>query len=413
VAADPIARAGLLAGHSEESGRLTRRFGTPALAEAGEAVSDWMRAAGMNVHRDAIGNVIGRTEGAEPGAPALLLGSHLDTVPDAGRYDGALGVLAAIAVVERLGERAGELPFALEVVAFADEEGSRFGTAFLGSSVLSGSFDPAALARLDDEGVSLEEAIRGFGGDPGELDDARREPDSLIGYAELHIEQGPVLEQMGLPVGVVSGIAGQSRATLRFTGRPAHAGTVPMNMRRDALAAAAQMVGEVEAVARHAPGLVATVGDIAVSPGVANVIAGQADLALDVRHPEDADRHWAVALLRRRAGELASTRGVECEWETLHEQAAVRCDPGLTGRMWQAVQDVGVEPHALPSGAGHDAAPMARVAPVTMLFVRCAGGVSHHPDESVSEADVAVGVDALARFVELVAERQPKGSDPS
>jgi len=400
-----MARAGLLAGLSEENGRLTRRFGTPALAEACEAVSGWMRAAGMTVRRDAIGNVIGRIEGAERGAPALLLGSHLDTVPDAGRYDGALGVLAAIAVVERLRERAGELPFALEVVAFADEEGSRFGTAFLGSSALAGSFDRAALGRLDDDGVSLEDAIRSFGGDPGRLDGAAREPGSMAGYAELHIEQGPVLEELGLPVGVVSGIAGQTRAALRFTGRPGHAGTVPMELRRDALAAAAQMVGEVEAVARHTPGLVATVGDIAVSPGVANVIAGQADLALDVRHPEDADRHWVVALLRRRAGEIAAARGVECDWGTLHEQAAVRCDPGLTGRMWQAVQDVGVEPHALPSGAGHDAATMAGITSVTMLFVRCAGGVSHHPGESVSEADVAVGVDALTRFVELAAER--------
>jgi allantoate deiminase len=304
------------------------------------------------------------------------------------------------------------LPFALEVVAFADEEGSRFGTAFLGSSVLAGSFDRTALARLDDDGVSLEDAIRGFGGDPDGLDGAGREPASLAGYAELHIEQGPVLEQLGLPVGVVSGIAGQTRAALRFTGRPGHAGTVPMELRRDALTAAAQMVGEVEAVARHSPGLVATVGDLAVSPGVANVIPGQTDLVVDVRHPEDADRHWAVALLRRRAGEIASARGVEFDWKTLHEQAAVRCDPGLTGRMWQAVEDVGVEPHALPSGAGHDAATMARVTPVTMLFVRCAGGVSHHPDESVSDADAAVGVDALTRFVELVAERKSKGSDP-
>ena len=400
-----MARAGLLAGCSEEPGRLTRRFGTAALAEAGELVSEWMRAAGMTVRRDAIGNVIGRIEGAEAGAPALLLGSHLDTVPDAGRYDGALGVLAAIAAVERLRETEGRLPLALELVAFADEEGSRFGTAFLGSSVLAGSFDRAALTRRDDDGVTLEEAIRDFGGDPAALDGAGRDPGSLVGYAELHIEQGPVLEELGLPVGIVSGIAGQTRAALRFSGRPGHAGTVPMELRRDALAAAAQMVGEVEAVARHTPGLVATVGDVAVSPGVANVIPGQADLTLDVRHPEDADRHWAVALLRRRAEEIASARGVGSDWDTLHEQAAVRCDPGLTGRMWQAVEDAGVEPHALPSGAGHDAATMAGITPVTMLFVRCAGGVSHHPDESVSEADVGVGVDALTRFVELVAER--------
>jgi allantoate deiminase len=400
-----MARAELLAGYSEEIDRLTRRYGTQALADAGELVADWMRAAGMRVRRDAIGNLIGRVEGGWPDAPALMLGSHLDTVPDAGRYDGVLGVLAAIAVVERLRDRAAELPFALEVTAFADEEGSRFGTAFLGSSVLAGGFDRAALARVDSDGVSLDDAIREFGGDPGALGTARREPGSLVGYAELHIEQGPVLEGLGLPIGIVSGIAGQTRAAVRFTGHLGHAGTVPMELRRDALAAAAQMVGEVEAVARHTPGLIATVGDLAVAPGAANVIAGRADLVLDVRHPEDADRRWAVDLLRRRAGEIASARAVECDWAPLHEQAAVRCDPGLTGRMWQAVQDVGVEPHALASGAGHDAATMARIAPMTMLFVRCAGGLSHHPDESVSEADVSVAVDALTRFVELVAER--------
>jgi allantoate deiminase len=400
-----MARAELLAAYSEEAGRLTRRFGTLALAEAGGLVSEWMREAGLSVRRDAIGNVIGRSAGAGPDAPALMIGSHLDTVPDAGRWDGALGVLAGIAVAERLRERAGELPFALEVVAFADEEGSRFGTAFLGSSVLAGSFDLSTLARVDADGVSLEEAIRRFGGDPAELRDGRREPGSLVGYAELHIEQGPTLEAGGLPLGVVSAISGQTRALLRFTGTPGHAGTVPMELRRDALVAAAELVVEVEALARETPGLVATVGRLEALPGAPNVIAGRAELVLDVRHPEDADRLWAVGRLRQRAGEIASTRGIEYEWEALHEQAAVRCDPGLTGRMFQALEDVGVQPNALASGAGHDAAAMARIAPVTMLFVRCAGGVSHHPDESVEAADVAIALDALTRFVELVAER--------
>jgi allantoate deiminase len=398
-----MARAELLAAYSEEAGRLTRRFGTLALAEAGEVVAQWMREAGLSVRRDAIGNVIGRSAHADPGAPALLLGSHLDTVPDAGRYDGVLGVLAGIAVAERLREQ--ELPFALEVVAFADEEGSRFGTAFLGSSVLAGSFDGETLGRVDSDGVSLEKAVRAFGGDPSALDEAGLAPGALVGYAELHIEQGPALEASGLPLGVVSGISGQTRAALRFTGTPGHAGTIPMELRRDALAAAAQVVGEAESLARDTPGLVATVGDITVLPGAPNVIAGRAELVLDVRHPEDADRIWAVGRLRERAGEIASGRGIELEWELLHEQAAVRCDPGLTGRMFQALEDVGVQPNALPSGAGHDAATMARVAPVSMLFVRCAGGVSHHPDESVDEADVALGIDALTRFVELVAER--------
>jgi allantoate deiminase len=398
-----MARAELLAAYSEEAGRLTRRFGTLALAEAGEVVAGWMRDAGLSVRRDAIGNIIGRSANAEPDAPALMLGSHLDTVPDAGRYDGVLGVLAGIAVAERLRER--ELTFALEVVAFADEEGSRFGTAFLGSSVLAGSFDREALGRVDTDSVSLEEAVRAFGGDPGGLEEAGLAPGALVGYAELHIEQGPALEASGLPLGVVSGISGQTRAVLRLTGTPGHAGTIPMELRRDALAAAAQVIGEVESLAHDTPGLVATVGDITVLPGAPNVIAGRAELVLDVRHPEDTHRIWAVGRLRERAGEIAEARGIELEWEPLHEQAAVRCDPGLTGRMFQALEDVGVQPNALASGAGHDAATMARVAPVTMLFVRCAGGVSHHPDESVDEADVALAVDALTRFVELVAER--------
>jgi allantoate deiminase len=406
-----MARAELLAGHSEEPDRLTRRFGTAALAEAGAAVSNWMREAGMTVRRDAIGNVIGRSEGADPAAPALMLGSHLDTVPDAGRYDGTLGVLAGIAVAERLRERRGNLPFALEVIAFADEEGSRFGTAFLGSSVLAGSFDPSALRRIDANGVSLEEAIQEFGGDPAALFGARRAPESLIGYAELHIEQGPVLEERGLALGVVEGIAGQTRAALRFTGTPGHAGTVPMELRRDALGAAAEMVIAVEAVGRETPGLVATVGEITALPGAPNVIPGRVELTVDVRHAEDPVRAQALTRLRERAGEIASARGVELEWEPLHEQGAVLCDPELTELMARAAEAAGAQPHRLASGAGHDAATMAATCPVTMLFVRCAGGVSHHPDESVSEADAAIAVDALARFVELVAEHQPESRE--
>jgi allantoate deiminase len=400
-----MARADVLAGCSEEADRLTRRFGTAAHAKASATVSDWMRAAGMDVRRDAIGNVIGRYEAEERQAPALLLGSHLDTVPDAGRYDGMLGVLAGIAAVERLHATGSRLPVALEVVAFADEEGARFGTAYLGSSVLAGAFEPSVLQRADADGVSLEEAIRRSGGDPAALAAAKRAPESLIGYAEVHIEQGPVLEQLGLPLGVVSGIAGQTRAVLRFTGAAGHAGTVPMELRRDAACAAAEMVLEVEAVARDTPGLVATVGELALVPGAANVIPGRADLTLDVRHPDDPARAGAIAGLRDRADAIAQARGVGCAWEPLHSQEAVGCDPELTELMARAVQSAGARPHSLVSGAGHDAAVLAGIARVTMLFVRCAGGVSHHPAESISEADVAIALDALAHFVEEVASR--------
>ena len=391
-------RVALLARHSEEPGRLTRRFGTAAHAAAADTVAGWMRDAGLEVRRDPIGNVIGR-RGA---GPALMLGSHIDTVPDAGRYDGALGVLAAIEVARR----AGALPFALEVVAFADEEGARFGTAYLGSSAMAGCFETGSLAREDLDGVTLEEAIRALGGDPARLGEAAREPGSLVGYAELHIEQGPVLEERGEALGVVTGIAGQSRAALAFAGAAGHAGTVPMELRRDALCAAAEMTLAVEALARPRLDLVATVGSLVPLPGAPNVIPGRCELTLDVRHPEDAPRHAAVAQLQDRAGEIAAARGLELEWELLHEHPAVRCDPELTELMAAAV---GGHPPRLASGAGHDAAMMARVAPVAMLFVRCAGGVSHHPDESVEAADMAAATDALARFVEAAAARYGPG----
>ena len=398
-------RADLLAAFTEEPGRLTRRFGTQAHADASAAVSEWMSAAGMAVRRDAIGNLIGRYEADGGDAPALLLGSHLDTVPDAGRYDGALGVLAGISVVERLRTAGSRLPFALEVVAFADEEGARFGTAFLGSSVLAGSFDAASLRRADADGVSLDEAIRAFGGDPGALAGAAPAPGSLVGYAEVHIEQGPVLEERGLPLGVVSGIAGQTRAALCFEGVTGHAGTVPMQLRRDALCAAAELVVEAEAVALETPGLVATVGELAPLPGAPNVIPGRARLSLDVRHAEDPPRAAAIARLRERASEIAAARRIGLEWDSLHDQDAVRCDPELTEVMEQAVHGAGSRPLRLPSGAGHDAAVVAAIAPVAMLFVRCAGGVSHHPSESITEADVALAVDALGRFVDGMASR--------
>jgi allantoate deiminase len=394
-------RADLLARCSDEPGQITRLFGTPAHASAIGIVSGWMKAAGMTVRRDAIGNLIGRYDGGDHDTPALLLGSHVDTVRDAGRYDGVLGVLAAVAVVEAM-HAAGRGPqVPLEVVAFADEEGARFGTAFLGSSVLAGRFDRADLSRMDADGISLEEAIREFTGDPAGLGGAARAPESIAGYAEVHIEQGPLLEERGLPLGIVSAISGQTRAALRITGVAGHAGTVPMELRRDALGAAAEIVLAAEALARETAGLVATVGRLTVLPGAPNVIPGAAEFTLDVRHPDDAERTTAVARVRESADRVAAMRGVELSWEELHNEDAVRCDPLLTDLMTGAARAAaGTEPLNLPSGAGHDAAVMAAVAPVAMLFVRCAGGVSHHPGESVAEADVALAVDALGRFVE-------------
>ena len=390
-------RAELLARCSDEPGRITRLYGTPAHASASGTLAGWMRAAGMAVERDAVGNVIGRVEGEHTDAPPLMLGSHFDSVRDAGRWDGTLGVLVAIAVAERM-NAAGRRPrVPLEVVAFADEEGTRFGTAYLGSAVLAGRFDEADLERVDADGVSLSDAISEYGGDPARLAAAARAPGS---YVEVHIEQGPVLDESGVALGVVTAIAGQTRAALRFSGVAGHAGTVPMELRHDALCAAADVVLAAETLARETAGLRATVGRIAALPGAPNVIPGSAELSLDVRHTDDAERGAAVSRLHDRARGAAAARGAAVEWEKLLDQPAVSCDPALSGRMVHAVEAVGVRPPMLPSGAGHDAAMMAAVAPVAMLFVRCAGGVSHHPDESVAEADVALAVDALAAFVE-------------
>jgi allantoate deiminase len=398
AAATVLERADVLAARTEEPGRLTRRFATPALAKAGELVLGWMRAAGMSARRDAIGNVVGRYEPPglhAAGSPTLLLGSHLDTVRDAGRYDGMLGVLVALAVVEG----AGDLPFAIEVLGFADEEGVRYGTAYLGSSVVAGTFDPVALERRDADGIRMADAITGFGGDPAALAAARRDPGGLLGYLEVHIEQGPVLEAEGLPVGVVTGIAGQTRSEVVFTGVAGHAGTVPMALRRDALAGAAEWIGAVEARGRAAEGLVATVGEAAVAPGASNVIPGRVALSLDVRHLDDALREAATADLRARAEAIAAARGLDLGWTDVQATAAVACSPGLTGALEAAVEDAGVRVARLPSGAGHDAAVMAGICDVAMLFVRCAGGVSHHPDESVTADDVAAATDVLDRFL--------------
>jgi allantoate deiminase len=415
LAATVLERCDALAAFSEEPGRLTRRFATDALRQAGEAVAGWMRGAGMTVRRDAIGNVIGRYEGRSgaeggggprggaAGEATLLMGSHLDTVRGAGRYDGMLGVLVAIACVQRFHDAGRTPPFAIEVMGFADEEGVRYGTAYLGSGVVAGRFDPDYLDRRDADGVPMADAVRAFGGDVEGLTAARRDATGVLGYCEVHIEQGPVLEAEGLPVGVVSAIAGQTRARVAFEGAAGHAGTVPMSLRRDALCAAAEWIVAVEADARAERGLVATVGELAAEPGASNVIPGRAVLSLDLRHGDDATREAARARLRERAVAIGAARGVDVDFGIVQETSAVACAAGLTELLAEAVAGAGHRVERLPSGAGHDAAVMAAIAPVAMLFVRCAGGISHSPAEAVELADVAAAVDVTSRFLELLA----------
>jgi allantoate deiminase len=364
-----------------------------------------MKQAGMTVRQDQIGNLIGHYPSKLLSAESpkiFLLGSHLDTVRDAGKFDGALGVLVALACVQRLRDGRERLPFALEVIGFADEEGLRYQSAYLGSKALAGTFESRDLKRKDINGVTMAQAIRGFGGKPDALAKARLSPDRLLGYAEVHIEQGPVLEQKNLPVGIVAAIAGQTRATLVFTGRSGHAGTTPMKSRRDALCAASEFVLAVEALAKRRAGLVATVGELAAAPGASNVIPGQARLSLDVRHAQDTRRLDAVSWLRAGALAIASRRGIRLDWQAAHETSAILCDQRVSGLLARAARPHVSELISLPSGAGHDAVAMAAIAPVAMLFVRCKRGISHHPEESASERDVRVAIAVINDFLQLL-----------
>jgi allantoate deiminase len=387
-----------IAQFSEEPGQITRRYGTAALRQTQDVVSGWMRDAGLTVRRDAVGNVIGRREGPA-NCGTLLLGSHLDSVRDAGRYDGVLGVLLALEAVARPHDDGVTLPFAVEVAAFADEEGLRFHSTYLGSRALTGALDEATLALTDAEGITVRQAMRDFGCDPDAVASACLAGDALLGYVETHIEQGPVLESLDLPVGIVTAISSQLRALVTFTGVAGHAGTVPMALRHDALCAAAEFILATETTAREEPGLVATVGQITALPGASNVVPGSTVLSLDVRHADDANREAASTTIQTRAAEIANRRGVQLDWRVMQSTAAVRCDETLSRQLATAIVNAGYGVHYLPSGAGHDAAPLSAITPVAMLFVRCAGGVSHNPAESVTVDDVAVALDVLDRFL--------------
>jgi allantoate deiminase len=396
-------RCDLLGTCSEDPGRITRPFASDAMRRAHVYVHEWMRRAGLTVRRDNIGNLRGRYEGT--GQATLLLGSHLDSVRDAGKYDGPLGVLVAIAAVQRLHHEERRLPFAIEVLAFADEEGLRYGSTYLGSRALAGQSDAHDLARVDEDGVTMASAVESFGGDPERIADDRRQTADLVGYCEVHIEQGPVLEARGLPVGVVSAIAGQSRFEIVFAGEAGHAGTVPMDRRRDALAAASELVLAIEAAATTRDGVVATVGKLEVEPGVANVIPGRATMSLDVRHADDRTRTEVCEAMVARARETARRRKLSVEVRAVAANPAVRCAPRFVSLLSQAVKEARLQPVELTSGAGHDAVVMSSLTDIGMLFVRCKGGISHNPAESVKTEDVGVAIDVLGRFLEKLAKQ--------
>jgi len=416
LAVEALERCDEVASFSEEGGRVTRTFLCEPMGRLHRRLAGWMEAAGMQVHVDPAGNLIGHYAGLRAGEPALGIGSHLDTVPDAGKYDGVLGVLLGVAAVQALGGR--RLPFGIELIAFSEEEGVRYGVPFLGSLAVCGRFDRRLLERTDAGGITMTEAFHDFGLDPARIGEAAYPAGRLFGYLEAHIEQGPVLDGLGAPVGVVEAIAGQSRIWVEFRGRAGHAGTLPMEGRLDALTAAAELVLEVEQLARRTADLRATVGALSIAPGAVNVVPGRARLSIDVRHARDDVRTAAVAELAARAGALAGRRRIEFVIEQEQHLAAVPADPVLSDLLGKAVAAAGHIPHRMVSGAGHDAAVMAGVAPWAMLFVRSPGGVSHGPDERVLPEDVVVALDVIVRYLDLLAGRAaaagrfPDQSDP-
>ncbi|HXD20049.1 MAG TPA: allantoate amidohydrolase [Vicinamibacterales bacterium] len=401
IARQVISRCRFLATCSDEPGYTTRTFLSPSMRTVHAEVARWMTDAGMRVHVDAAGNIRGVHAGAPDAARRLYIGSHLDTVPRAGAFDGVLGVVMGVALVESL--RGRRLPFDVEIVGFSEEEGVRFGIPFIGSRAVAGDVDAALLAATDASGTSIAQAIGDFGLDVSRIADARAAANPL-GYLEFHIEQGPVLEALARPIAVVDRIVGRTYADVTFAGSAGHAGTTPMDARRDALTGAAEWIGCVETQARRVQGLVATTGRIDATPGAANVIAGSCRVTLDVRHADDAARTMTVGRLQSAADDIAARRGLTVEWSPRFEHEAVAMHPALVATLARAVERAGVTPHVMPSGAGHDAMILAPHMPVAMLFIRTPRGLSHHPDEIVMEGDVAVALAAGAHFLEELGE---------
>ena len=391
-----------LATYSASPTGIDRRYLTPQHAAVNALVAGWLEQAGLlRTWQDAAGNQWGRLEGFRPGLPALVLGSHLDSVPDAGRYDGILGVTVAVQIAERL--RSNRLPFALEVVAFGDEEGSRFGATLLGSRAVAGSWDAAWWELVDEDGLSLADAFTAFGLDPARVGEAARSRDSLVGYLEPHIEQGPLLEEADRSLAVVSGIAGATRALVTLEGEARHCAT-PYAARRDAMLGACEQILAVDEIARAA-GCYVTMGHLAVEPDAVNVVAGQVTYSIDLRSPDDDLRATTWARLCERIEELAAARRLGVSVQVTHSARATTVDPRLAQLVRAGIQATGdADPMMLPSIAGHDTMAMADLCEVAMLFVRCGGGISHHPDESVRAQDVAAAVTALERTVLDLAE---------
>ena len=395
-----IARCQKFARFSEQPGHTTRTFLSQPMHDCHRELRAWLEPLGAEISIDAAGNFRALYPASESDAPRLIVGSHLDTVPQAGAYDGVLGVVLGAALIENLNRE--RLPFAIELVGFSDEEGVRFRVPFLGSRALIGRLDDELLGKRDSGGLTVCAAIEQFGLNPADLQKARVQGD-VLGYVEFHIEQGPVLEALALPLGIVEAIAGQSKLGLTFLGHANHAGTTPMYGRRDALAGAAEWIAAVEQEGRRVPGLVATVGTIDAEPGATNVIPGEVRLTVDVRHGRDEIRNSSVESLIEQAEQIAVRRGLSWRQEMLASQASVPMSALLVSLAEEAVRRTGSQPHRMISGAGHDAMILADHFPCVMIFLRTPGGISHNPDESVNVSDVEKAFAAGAHLFELLA----------
>jgi allantoate deiminase len=385
---------------SEEAGRTTRRFLTAPVHQVHQHLRAWMESLGMTVDVDAAGNLRGLWKSSGESTRRLILGSHIDTVPDAGAFDGVLGVVLALDLVASAKHLV--LPLSLEVIAFSEEEGVRFGFPFIGSRALAGRLDPAMLGLKDADGTTIRQAIENFSLDPDDVKGAAAD-EHAIGFFEIHIEQGPVLEAEGLCVAAVTSIVGQTRLDLKFIGHANHAGTTPMHLRHDAVAAAAEWITEVESLALRTEGLVATVGKLEAQPNAGNVIPGLVALSLDVRHVHDSARRAAVDHLVERAQTISTRRGLALEWTKKMDEPSVPMDERLTAFVADAIEDAGFPVKSMPSGAGHDAMIMAGRMPTAMLFLRSPGGLSHHPDEAVREEDVEAALCVGEEFLQRLA----------
>ena len=401
-----------LATFSASPDNLTRLYLTPEHKRAAERVGEWMREAGLSVRMDASGSMRGSLPPGRTGRSgnkSLLIGSHIDTVIDGGRYDGNLGVVAGILAVEMLKERGIALPFGLEILAFGDEEGVRFPITLTSSASAAGIFEPSALDQTDRDGITLRDALTEFGGSPEGMTQEAYPADSVLGYLEVHIEQGPVLERTNAPLGAVTAIASQSRHRIRILGEAGHAGTVPMAMRRDALAAASELILGVEAIAKkdRKNALVATIGQMDVLPGASNVIPAEVRFSLDVRAATDEARRSAVAAILTLARKIEAVRRVALSFDTVLEKPYAPCGARLTAAIETATSQVMGKPaQRLLSGAGHDGLSMAHLTEYGMIFVRCRGGISHNPAEFVTVDDMGLAVEALVGTILELARQE-------